>query len=396
MLKLHFRRGLLQALAVLGTFALAPNALLAQRTRPPEKATVHIRSAQELEGAIGEVDRLFAAEFAKSPVGSVTIGVVSGPDLVWTKSYGMADEERKITANQDSVYRIGSITKQVTGIMLLQLVEQGKVRLSDPVEKYYPDIKRVANSFPHAPPITLRDLATHTSGLDREPGDMPTYTTGPVSAWDKTLLSAVAHTKYAYEPGTRYFYSNIGYGILGQALGNAAGAPYIRYVQQHILGPLKMTNTAFEQNDELVKKLAKGYIVADGVPDPAPSAKELRTGRGYKIPNGALFTTVRDRARFVSFEMGDGPEVVLKKTTLKENLSRAYSVDGDMKSGYGIGFMMSRKGDLISIGHGGSVAGYTAGAYFHPDTHVGIIFLRNAGRGFGNDVVMAALGALSK
>jgi CubicO group peptidase (beta-lactamase class C family) len=372
-------------------------ALAAGQSKTAAAKTVHIKSAKELDGAIGRVDQIFAAEYAKENLASATVGVVSGPDLIWTKSYGLADIEKKVAATKDSTYRIGSITKQFTAIMLLQLASQGKVHLSDAAEKYYPEIRKVANAYPGAPPVTLVQLATHTSGMDREPGDVETYTTGPVSAWDKTLLTALDHTKYAFEPGTRYSYSNIGYAILGQALSRAAGEPYIQYVQQHILGPLGMKHTAFEQNAEIMKTLAKGYILKNGAADGEPSARELRTGRGYKIPNGALFTTVGDLAKFVSFEMGDGPEAILSKSILQDNLTRVYSADGNFSSGYGVGFMLFRQGDMTVAGHGGSVAGYVAGGYFNPASHIGIIFLRNAaGRGFRNDSVLAALEALSK
>ena len=370
--------------------------LRAQRGKPVD-AAVHVKTAKELERALARVDQLFAAEYAQDNLASATIGVISGPELVWTKSYGMADIEKKIPATKDSTYRIGSITKQFTGVMLLQLVDQGKVHFSDPVEKYYPEIKKVTNPYSTAPPVTLLQLATHTSGLDREPGDMETYTKGKVADWEKTLLTSLSDTKFAYEPGIRYSYSNIGYAILGEALSRAAGEPYIRYVQQHILGPLGMTHSAFEQNDEILKTLASGYIIRNGAADPKPSAIELHDGRGYKIPNGALFTTVGDLARFVSFEMGDGPESVLKKSILADNRARVYSADGELSFGYGAGFMLYRQGDVIAAGHGGSVAGYVAGAYYNPPSHTGLIFLRNAaGRGFRNDVVMAAIGALSK
>jgi CubicO group peptidase (beta-lactamase class C family) len=103
--------------------------------------------APDLRGAIEQVDALAAAEFAKDNRGSVTVGIVSGPELVWTKSYGYADMEKKTPATKDTVYRIGSITKQFTGLMLLQLVEAGKVRLSDPVEKYFPEVNKVEGRF---------------------------------------------------------------------------------------------------------------------------------------------------------------------------------------------------------------------------------------------------------
>lgn len=368
-----------------GLLALLLVAAPVAAQRPAPTAPVRVKTTQELQLEIARVDQLFAAEEARDNIASVTVGVVSGPNLVWTKSYGLANIARKIPANSDTTYRIGSITKQFTAIMLLQLVRDGKVHLSDPVGKYYPEIKNISNAYPYAPPITLLQLATHTSGLAREPGDKQTPTetflTGQVADWEKTLAAALPHTHYAYEPGTRYSYSNIGFAILGAALARAAGEPYTSYVQEHILAPLGMTHTGFEQNPAILRTLAQGYEIRNGVPDPRPASTDLRNGRGYKIPNGALFTTVGDLARFVSFEMGYGPDSVLEKSVLDDFHSRVYSANGDLSYGYGIGFMLMRKGDVIALGHGGSVAGFRAGAYYSPSTKVGIIFLRNAGGG---------------
>src|SRR2546430_2010494 len=140
----------------------------------------------DLRKAIEQVDALSAGGLATDNIGNITIGIVSDGKLVWTKSYGYADTEKKIPASKDTVYRIASITKQFTALMLLQLVEQGKVRLSDPVEKYLPEVNKLQKRFPNAPPITLIQLATHTSGLDRTPDDDKLlYGTGPVSEWEK-------------------------------------------------------------------------------------------------------------------------------------------------------------------------------------------------------------------
>jgi CubicO group peptidase (beta-lactamase class C family) len=101
---------------------------------------------------------------AKHPNGSITVGIVCGPDLVWSKSYGYADMESGKTANRDTVYRNGSITKQFTGLMLLQLVDDGRVKLSDAVEKYFPDIRNVDGNAALAQPIRLHDNSVVPTG----------------------------------------------------------------------------------------------------------------------------------------------------------------------------------------------------------------------------------------
>jgi hypothetical protein len=135
-------------------------------------------TAAALRPHLPEIDSMIAADFARRPVGSVTAGVISGKELIWTKSYGDADMEKKTPADADTVYRIGSITKMFTAVMLEQLVEAGKVKLSDPVEKYFPEIRTVQGRIADAPSITLIQLATHTSGLGREPDNTDTYVTG--------------------------------------------------------------------------------------------------------------------------------------------------------------------------------------------------------------------------
>ncbi len=336
----------------------------------------------ELREAVQQIETMTALEMAKENVGSVTVGIVSGDRLVWARSFGWADEQNRILATPGSVYRIGSITKQFTGFMLLQLAERGVVRVTDPVEKYLPEISQVRGRFQGSPPITLIQLATMTSGLAREPEDLPTYLKGPVSEWDQVVLRALPRVKYDFEPDTRYQYSNIGYAILGLALSRAAGKGYVDYVRENFLDPLGMERSDFEPTPAIQKWLTAGHqIRRDGLVDTETPAREHQ-GRGYKVPNGAMYTTVLDLARFVAFELGHGPESILSRRTLAANFSRVNSSNGELNSGYGIGFQASRFDDLVTYGHGGAVAGYRASALFDPNSDTGVIVLRNVGGRF--------------
>ena len=335
----------------------------------------------DLRLGVEHVDAMARDEFEQDDVGSVTIGIVDGADLIWTKSYGYADMELESPADRNTVYRVGSITKQFTALMLLQLADAGIVRLSDPVEIYFPEINRVQDRIPDAPPITLVQLATMTSGLAREPDDLATYLRGPVSEWEQVLIAALGETHYSHEPDTRYMYSNIGYGSLGATLGRAAGNVFTDYIHERILEPLGMAHSAFEPNDAIQPHLSKGYSVSrEGTVDSETPARE-HAGRGYKVPNGALYTSVVDLARFVSFELGRGPAEVLPPEVLAENFERVNSADGDLESGYGVGFQLSRRDDLIFHGHGGGVSGYRAAAHVHLRTGIGVIVLRNVSGG---------------
>jgi CubicO group peptidase (beta-lactamase class C family) len=346
---------------------------LARTISPPE-------APSESDARFQKADQIFRAEYDTAKSGSLTAGIIQGSKLVWSKSYGYANMEQQQSANTDTIYRIGSITKQFTAVAFQQLVQAGKVRLTDPVESFVPEIGLVKGRPAGSQPITLLQLATHTSGLDREPADIAKFTTGPVSEWQKTLIGALADLTYAYEPGTKYMYSNMGYAVLGLAIERISGQSYISYVEEKILKPLGMTTSQFDLEAKLQPRLSLGYEPVKGKADATESSKELKTGRGYKVPNGALFTTIGDLAKFVSFELGSSDAPLLDSKTYADTLSRVYSADSDMHSGYGLGFMAMRQGDLVLLGHGGSVSGFRAGAFFNRKSSLGLIYLRSYGQ----------------
>lgn len=336
--------------------------------------------ARAVQG-IGAVDSLVSAEFAKDSVGSLTVGVIAGSQLVWTRSVGFADMKARRLANRNTVYRIGSITKPFTAVMLMQLVAAGRVQLSDPVERYLPEVKQIASKPQGAAPFTFLQLATMTAGLVREPDDAGPFWTGPVSAWEKTLLAALPHTRYTSVPGTEYSYSNIGYAILGAALARVAGQPYTEWERLRVFRPLGMERTRFEIDSTISSDLAVGYQVkSDGTLDDQTAAQEARDGRGYKVPNGAIFTTVDDLARFVVFELGRGPDSVLARSMLDDAFGGIVSTDADLQRGYGLGFMAMRRDDYpfpSFLGHSGSVAGYRAAMYYDRGMKLGVVVFRN-------------------
>jgi CubicO group peptidase (beta-lactamase class C family) len=384
------------AMKRLGRFALLCAALLtpayaARAQAPAGPVPITSELAPELRALAERLDRQTASEFVKDGLGSVTVGLVSDAGLVWTRSYGLADMEKKVPATSDTVYRIGSVTKQFTALMLLQLVQDGKVHLSDPVEKYFPEVNKVQGRLPGTPPITLIQLATHTSGLDREPEDTETYLKGAVADWEKVLAAALPHTRYAFEPGTRFSYSNVGYAILGAALGRAAGQPYVEYVQQRIFKPLGMSHSFFEPDAETRSRIAKGYLSEDGKVE-SETAEREHQGRGYKVPNGAIYTTIGDMARFVAFEMGAEAPQVLKKESLDESFQRLTTANAGLTRGYGTGYQVLRLGDAIVYGHNGGVAGYQAEAFFDRGSRTGVVILKSSlGGPFDTSVLLRAV-----
>jgi len=354
--------------------------------------------AQMPAAAFTRIDSMAGAEFANDSLASLTIGVVTRQGLVWTKSYGFADMGTKRLANRESVYRIGSITKMFTALMLQQLVAAGKIRLTDPVERYYPEIREVRGYKDLTAPITVHQLATMTAGLAREPEQEGPFWTGPVSSWDSTLHLALSHTRMDHAPGTKFLYSNIGYAILGATLGRAAGVPYMQWEKEHVFGPLGMRHTAFEIEPTIAADVTRGYDISrDGSADPAQSVREGITGRGYKVPNGAIFTTVDDLSRFLGLLLGAAPEALAPHARLDSVFNATVSPAGEPLAEYGLGFTIAREGALTYFAHGGAVAGYGAFMAFDRDRQVGVMVLRNAlgGRVNPGRLATAALAQLA-
>ena len=121
-----------------------------------------------------------------------------------------------------------------------------------------------------------------------------------------------------------------------------------------------MKRSAFERTSEIAAAVAPGYELRGGALDGTVPERE-HAGRGYNVPNGALYTTVGDLAKFLSFELGHGPPDVLSTEARTQNYARLLSASGTLDSGYGIGFQATRRGAVVAIGHGGSVAVSVAG-----------------------------------
>ena len=301
--------------------------------------------------------------------------------VIWVGAFGYATRDKDIAADTSTIYRIGSITKTFTATILMQLVEERKVKLDDPVEKYVPEIKSL-KGYSDKTIITLRQLASHTSGLNREP-DMPGSSLGPVDQWESKLLSSIPYTSFNSSPGTRYKYSNIGYALLGLTLERASGIPYIQLVQQRIFTPLHMDNTFFLIPENKMAGLAEGIVnfkknLRDKI-NKSPSLQGVldSTLGGYTIPCGGIYSTPPDLAKFIIGLMGKTP--LLEPESLRE-----MQVSAPGSRNYGLGLMFARYGKLEFIGHGGTVPGYNAQFSIEHHSVYAVILLRNYNRGKTN------------
>jgi CubicO group peptidase (beta-lactamase class C family) len=258
------------------------------------------------------------------------------------------------------------------------------VRLSDPVDRYFPEVKRIPAYAPGIASPTVVQLATMTSGLARGADDNRKSQSGLPANWMTPLIAALSSTKYAREPGTGYGYSNIGYSILGAALSRAAGESYVDYQRRHILQPLGMSSSDFELTPSLRERLATGVdydVLCKDSLNYDDAANDNLHGLGAGLAAGGAYSTVGDLAKLVSFELGYGPENVLSKETLALRDKVPVAANQSLDYGYGLGIQVNRWNNVVAAGHSGNVAGYTSMVLYDTERHFGLVVLRSAGGG---------------
>lgn len=346
---------------------------------PPDAQPPSSDPVSAVQSAIGEA-------FGRDGTAGVSVGVVRSGSLASQRHLGFADVAARRPPDARTIYRVASVTKAFTALMYLQLVERGSVRPTDPVTRYVPEASALLDLPEGSAPPTLVQLATHTSGLAAEP-EGEGFDRGPAALWERRTVDAISHVHFVAGPGTRYGYSNYGYALLALALTRAAGEPYVQYVRVHITGPLGMSDTGFKAVEPA--RLAQGYTVANAAAAAIPDED-----RGYKLPVGGLYTTLADLARFVAFQMGDGPEGVLKRKSLEDASRGLITVDRSMGEAYGTGFQLFTNGGTVLQGHGGGMPGWRALEVFDRRSKLGFVVLRNATGGKFGDPAVAILGAL--
>jgi CubicO group peptidase (beta-lactamase class C family) len=338
-----------------------------------------------LDGWREPLDRFRAdlrSDVAADDVGGITAGVMIGHRLVWAEGFGWADRDRRIPAGVETIYRTGSISKPVTALVLAQLADRGILELDDPVAHHLPEASGFRDPPEGGASITLRQLATHTSGLMREP-ELEGAAAGPIEEWERKVLQSIPHTGFLAPPGQEVSYSNIGFGTLGLTVSRAEGRSLLDQVEEGIFRPLGMGSSHFVVPPEATDRLAVGYRNRpDGSIDAELPALEHR-GRGYKVPNGGVYSTVGDMVRLMAAMSGHATQEFLSDTMRDEVLRLQTPGDGD--AGYGLGFSIRRLDSGTElVGHGGSVAGYTAYLLFEPERGVGVVLLRNYNSGATN------------
>ena len=308
------------------------------------------------------IDAMLASAIPADGPGAAVIAVKDGK-TVFRKAYGMADLELGVPLSPDSVFRLGSITKQFTAVAVLMLAEEGKLSLSDPITKFLPDYPVQGHV------ITVEHLLNHTSGIRSYTG-IPGYMNTRIRAdlTTQELVEAFAREPMDFAPGERWQYNNSGYVLLGAVIEKASGKKYGDFVAERIFRPLGMKATAYGDDGPILPKRASGYS-RDG--ETVVNARYLSMTQPHAA--GALVSTVDDLA---AWDAALYTEKLLKKASLEKAWTPAVTRDGK-PTHYGFGWAVSTLRGSRALEHGGGIFGFSTYGIRLPDERVYVAVLAN-------------------
>lgn len=366
----------------------------------PSAADIHDADpAAAAKAAFPEMDRLVSQRLEDFSLPGAVYGVVIDGELAHVATFGYRDVDRRIRVEEDTIFRIASMSKSFTALSIMLLRDDGALSLDDPVERHVPEMKSMPLPTRDSAPVTVRQLLSHTAGFpeDNPWGDRQMEVTHEeFSRW----LSA--GIPFSTAPGTAYEYSNTGFALLGRIVANASGMPFPEFVQQRILDPLEMTSTFWDVEKVPQRRTATGYSLGGGHTGFAPGdpegelSVEEPLGDGAYGPMGGVFTTAHDLGRWVelmlsAFPARDDEESgpVLRRTLREMQQGNGYpalSVTRDHPAaaldasasvyGFGLGVRQTCEFGRL-VGHGGAFPGFGSNMQWSPETGVGVFLMAN-------------------
>ena len=334
----------------------------------------------EVTGALAIIDAWVEGTRAYDRVPGISVGIVRDQDLLWTRGYGYSNLASERPADADTLYSVCSISKLFTAIGIMQLRDQGALRLSDTVSDHL-DWFDIQQQHEGSGPVTIESLLTHSSGLPRE-SDYP-YWNGPDFPFPtrEQMIDRLGSQAMLY-PAQYYFqYSNLALSLAGEIIEARAGQPYEDFIAANILDPLGLADTRTFFPDSLHgEQLAIGYTGIHR--EQARNPVEPFFTRGITAAAG-FTSSVNDLARFASWQfavLDNEHDGVLAANTLRE-MHRVHWVDPDWETTWGLGFNVRRDDDITFVSHGGGCPGYITSFTMMPKDKVAAVVLTNAGDG---------------
>jgi CubicO group peptidase (beta-lactamase class C family) len=342
------------------------------------------------------VEKIYKEFAEKRKIPGMTFSVMVDGIPVYTGNCGYMDIAGKKQVDNETRFRIASMSKSFTAMAILKLRDEGKLRLDDPAYLFIPEMKGLNFLTNDSPPITIRNLLNHTAGF---PEDNP-WGDRQLAHSDEDLLKLIRNgISFSNVPGLTHEYSNLGFTLLGKIISNITGTPFQNYINENILKPLGMINTVWEYTKVPYAYLAKGYRWQG-----EQWIEEPLLHDGVFGSMGGLITTVDDFNKYMAFHLSayppgnDNEGNPVKKSSLREMHQPAVFMDFDfrfkfpggkespMASGYGFGLMWSKDSyQRIYVGHGGGLPGFGSHWRIMPDYGIGLVVFGNLTyAGFGS------------
>lgn len=290
----------------------------------------------------------------------LSIAVAVDGQLAYQRGYGLADVENQVPATAETIYRLASISKMLTGVAVMQLAEAGKLDIHAPIQKYVED-------FPEKQaPITCELLLKHQSGIRHYQGNETA--SAKAYAHVRDSFGVFQNDPLLFDPGQKYSYTTYGYNVLGAAVEGASGEDYVKYVREHVAAPAGMTTLRPDSPYRIIPHRAAGYRRSGPL-----LVNDIMVDVSNKIPGGGWCSTPGDLVRF-AIALMDGK--LLKPETLERMWTAQKTASGKQtESGYGC-FVRQIDGDR-RIGHSGGQPKVSTFLTFSPANKAAVCVMCN-------------------
>ncbi len=310
-----------------------------------------------------KIETAISAAMSQAGIPGLSVAIVADGKLAWSNGYGLADVENFVPAKASTIYRLASISKPITAVAVMQLVERGKLDLDAPVQKY-------CAAFPTKQwPVTTRQLLGHLGGVRHYKDGELTYENTKHFTNLNDTLSFFKDDPLSHEPGTKYMYSTYGYNLLGCVVEGASGQSYLEFVRQNIFAPAGMATIRDDDPAAIILNRAQGY---EKTRDGALRNSAL-ADVSYKIPGGGFCSTVEDLAKFAIALQANK---LLKPATRAQAWTKQKTKDSK-ETTYGLGWQLSEHNGAKEVSHGGNQSRVTTYLYMQPERNFAVVLMMN-------------------